>query len=47
MYIERRMTPPQPLRAHGDARTGRKAVLDYGQAIRDLAVTNIFPGDCC
>jgi isocitrate dehydrogenase kinase/phosphatase len=22
-----------------------KAVLDYGQAIRDLAVTNIFPGD--
>ena len=22
-----------------------QAVLDYGQAIRDLAVTNIFPGD--
>ncbi len=23
----------------------RKAIIDYGQAVRDLAATNIFPGD--
>ena len=27
------------------ATQAEQAVLDYGQAIRDLAVTNIFPGD--
>ena len=45
LYIERRMTPlnlylvdaPEPLR--------QKAVVDYGDAIRELAAANIFPGD--
>jgi isocitrate dehydrogenase kinase/phosphatase len=45
MYIERRMTPLNLyVRTATRAQAG-KAVLDYGQAIRDLAVTNIFPGD--
>ncbi|HYB33893.1 MAG TPA: bifunctional isocitrate dehydrogenase kinase/phosphatase [Steroidobacteraceae bacterium] len=45
LYIERRMTPLNLyLRdaAPGDA---ERVVLDYGQCIRDLAYTNIFPGD--
>lgn len=45
MYIERRMTPLNLYlreRPHEDA---EKVVLDYGQAIRDLAYTNIFAGD--
>lgn len=45
MYIERRMTPLNLyLRDQPPALT-EKAVLDYGQAIRDLAYTNIFAGD--
>ena len=36
----------QPVPALGRAATqAEKAVIEYGQAIRDLAVTNIFPGD--
>ncbi len=45
VYIERRLVPlnlyvrsATPVEAEG-------AVLDYGQCIRDLAYTNIFPGD--
>jgi isocitrate dehydrogenase kinase/phosphatase len=45
LYIERRMTPLNLyLRAAGAA-DGERVVLDYGQCIRDLAYTNIFPGD--
>src|SRR6185437_13551483 len=45
MYIERRMTPLNLyLRSATDAGAER-AVLDYGQCIRDLAYTNIFAGD--
>ncbi|MBW4050646.1 MAG: bifunctional isocitrate dehydrogenase kinase/phosphatase [Proteobacteria bacterium] len=45
MYIERRMTPLNLyLRAASPAAAGQ-AALDYGQCIRDLAYTNIFPGD--
>lgn len=45
MYIERRMTPLNLyLRASSPAAAGQ-AALDYGQCIRDLAYTNIFPGD--
>ncbi|HKY00597.1 MAG TPA: isocitrate dehydrogenase kinase/phosphatase-domain containing protein, partial [Steroidobacteraceae bacterium] len=45
LYVERRV---QPLNlylreARGEAAT--RIVEDYGQAIRDLAATNIFPGD--
>jgi isocitrate dehydrogenase kinase/phosphatase len=28
-----------------ESAAARRAVLDYGQAMRDLAATNIFPGD--
>ncbi|HEY2037954.1 MAG TPA: bifunctional isocitrate dehydrogenase kinase/phosphatase [Steroidobacteraceae bacterium] len=45
MYIERRMTPLNLyLRAVSPA-AAEQAALDYGQCIRDLAYTNIFPGD--
>ena len=45
MYIERRMTPLNLYVREEPREQAEKAVLDYGQAIRDLAVTNIFPGD--
>ncbi len=45
MYVERRMTPLNLyLRDAGPAAAVR-AALDYGQCIRDLACTDIFPGD--
>jgi isocitrate dehydrogenase kinase/phosphatase len=45
LYIERRMTPLNLYIRTASREQAEKAVLDYGQAIRDLAVTNIFPGD--
>jgi isocitrate dehydrogenase kinase/phosphatase len=45
LYIERRMTPLNLYLRSAERDLAEKAVLDYGQAIRDLAVTNIFPGD--
>ena len=45
LYIERRMTPLNLYVREASREQAEKAVLDYGQAIRDLAVTNIFPGD--
>jgi isocitrate dehydrogenase kinase/phosphatase len=45
MYVERRMTPLNLYVRTATRDQAEKAVLDYGQAIRDLAVTNIFPGD--
>ena len=45
MYIERRMTPLNLYTRTASLEQAEKAVLDYGQAIRDLAATNIFPGD--
>jgi len=45
LYAERRLTPLNLyLREAGEAAAGL-AVIDYGQAIKDLAATNIFPGD--
>lgn len=44
-YVERRVTPLDVfLQSAGDAAAG-EVVLDYGQAIKDLARVNIFPGD--
>lgn len=44
LYTERRLTPLNLyLREHSDR--AEAAALDYGQAIKDLAATNIFPGD--
>jgi isocitrate dehydrogenase kinase/phosphatase len=45
LYIERRMTPLNLFVRTATRDEAEQAVLDYGQAIRDLAVTNIFPGD--
>jgi isocitrate dehydrogenase kinase/phosphatase len=45
LYIERRMTPLNLFVRSASREDAAQAVLDYGQAIRDLAVTNIFPGD--
>lgn len=45
MYIERRMVPLNILLREADEATARRAVLDYGQAIRDLALSNVFAGD--
>jgi len=45
MYIERRMTPLNLYIRNAARDDAERAVLDYGQCIRDLAVTNIFAGD--
>jgi isocitrate dehydrogenase kinase/phosphatase len=45
LYIERRMTPLNLYLRSAPAADAERAVLDYGQCIRDLAYTNIFPGD--
>jgi len=45
MYVERRMTPLNLYLRNCPAAEAEQAVLDYGQCIRDLAYTNIFPGD--
>jgi isocitrate dehydrogenase kinase/phosphatase len=45
MYIERRMTPLNLYLRTASPAAGEQAALDYGQCIRDLANTNIFPGD--
>lgn len=44
-YIERRMTPLNLFLRSASRPEAVAAVLDYGQAIRDLAYTNIFAGD--
>jgi isocitrate dehydrogenase kinase/phosphatase len=45
VYSERRVTPLNLYLRQADEDAVREAVLDYGRAIRDLAATNIFPGD--
>jgi len=45
LYIERRMTPLNLFLRAGTRADCERAVLDYGQAIRDLAYSNIFAGD--
>ncbi|MCB9870015.1 MAG: bifunctional isocitrate dehydrogenase kinase/phosphatase [Planctomycetes bacterium] len=44
-YVERRLRPLDMYLREVEGPAARLAVLDYGQAIRDLAATNIFPGD--
>ena len=45
VYIERRMTPLNLYIRNSTREEAERAVLDYGQCIRDLAGTNIFAGD--
>jgi isocitrate dehydrogenase kinase/phosphatase len=44
-YVERRMVPLDIFLRQADDEAACAAVIDYGQAIKDLAASNIFPGD--
>lgn len=44
-YIERRLRPLNLYLQEVEPIAARRAVIDYGQAIRDLARSNVFPGD--
>jgi isocitrate dehydrogenase kinase/phosphatase len=45
LYIERRVRPLNLYLREAEPAAARQAVLDFGQTIKDLAATNIFPGD--
>ena len=45
VYIERRVRPLNLYLREVDKANADQAILDYGQTIKDLANTNIFPGD--
>jgi isocitrate dehydrogenase kinase/phosphatase len=45
VYIERRMEPLDNYLAHAAGGARKRVIRDYGNAIRDLAGANIFPGD--
>jgi len=44
-YVERRLRPLNLYLREAEPAAARRAIIDYGQAIRDLAASNIFPGD--
>jgi isocitrate dehydrogenase kinase/phosphatase len=45
LYIERRLTPLDIHLRHANETKLRAGVREYGQALRELAGANIFPGD--
>jgi isocitrate dehydrogenase kinase/phosphatase len=45
LYIERRVTPLNLFLRDADPEAARDAVIDYGNAIKDLAAADIFTGD--
>jgi len=45
LYIERRMTPLNIAVVRADDQTLERLMRSYGQAIKELAAANIFPGD--
>ena len=45
LYTERRLRPLDVYLREAGPGAAREAVIDYGQALRDLAATNVFPGD--
>ena len=45
VYMERRVTPLDLYLREAPEADGRRAVLDFGQAIKDLAANGIFPGE--
>ncbi len=45
VYVERRIVPLDLYVREAAEGSAAEAVLDFGQAIKDLASTNIFPGD--
>ena len=44
-YMERRHEAAGRLPREAEPAAARRAIRDYGQAIRDLALSNVFPGD--
>jgi isocitrate dehydrogenase kinase/phosphatase len=44
-YVERRVRPLNLYVREAQTPAAERAVLDYGQAIKDLARSNLFPGD--
>lgn len=44
-YIERRVTPLDVFLLNAPPAAAKAAAVDYGRAIRDLAYTDVFPGD--
>ena len=44
-YVERRIRPLNLFLAEEDPDAVKAAARDYGQALKDLAASNIFPGD--
>jgi len=45
LYIERRMTPLNLYLEQASEAEAEAAIIEYGNAIRELAIANIFPGD--
>ncbi|MEO0420792.1 MAG: bifunctional isocitrate dehydrogenase kinase/phosphatase [Pseudomonadota bacterium] len=45
VYVERRLIPLNKYLREASGEDRMQVVIDYGQAIRDLAHANIFPGD--
>jgi isocitrate dehydrogenase kinase/phosphatase len=45
LYIERRMTPLNIYLKKADATVRRRVIRGYGNALRELAAADIFPGD--
>ncbi len=45
VYVERRVTPLDVYLQTAPPNKAAAAVIDFGQAIRDMAASNIFPGD--
>jgi isocitrate dehydrogenase kinase/phosphatase len=45
LYVERRVTPLNLYLEHATEQEARDAVRDYGDAVKELAAANIFPGD--
>lgn len=45
LYTERRVAPLNLFLREAPEAKAREAVLDFGRALRDLAATNVFPGD--
>jgi len=44
-YIERRLRPLNLFLREADPAAAEAAIIDYGNALKDLAASNIFPGD--
>lgn len=45
LYLERRMTPLNLWLEQANAQQRREAIEEYGNAVKQLAAANIFPGD--